>query len=346
MHGGDIYRNNVQFDFSVSLNPLGGPQEVQWVLTEAALHSDKYPDINHEWLINETARLFEVDEGCIVYGNGASEIIMAICHGFSPKSALLLAPCFSGYEICLKGAVPDCKISYYNLLEENDFELHHDFIERIIVDRPELLFLTNPNNPNGRLIDSYLLHDILETCDEIGTVAVVDECFLPLTGKEKELSLIYNLDKYKNLIVLRAFTKTYAIPGVRLGYAICASKTLADTISRHIPEWNLSIFAQMAGAECLKHRDYVEESVRTINEERRYLTMELKNLGMQVFTSDGNFILFKSKDEDLNSRLLAYKILIRDCSDYNGLGHGFYRIAVKQHNENAGLISALGNVIT
>ena len=90
MHGGDIYRNSIQHDFSVNINPMGVPTEVQWVLTEAVLHANKYPDIYHERLIEKTSYIFEVPESNIVYGNGASEIIMAICHGLNPKKAFLI----------------------------------------------------------------------------------------------------------------------------------------------------------------------------------------------------------------------------------------------------------------
>ena len=107
----------------------------------------------------------------------------------------------------------------------------------------------------------------------------------------------------------------------------------------------LSIFAQMAGAECLKHPDFVEDAVRVINTERDYLTEELTNLSLKVYHSDANFILFKSRDPELAKKLLEYQIMIRDCSDYIGLEKGFYRIAVKQHNENEGLLSAMGDIL-
>lgn len=345
MHGGDIYRNNIHFDFSVNLNPLGVPQEVQWVLTEAALHANKYPDIIHERLVNETADIFNIPVTQIVYGNGASEIIMAICHGFQPKKAMLVAPGFSGYETCIKGAVPKCQILYHYLQEDNDFQLNHNIVEQLLVEKPKLLFLTNPNNPNGRLIEKELLDDIISAAEKIDAFVVVDECFLPLTDKEKERSLTYHMDKYKNVIVLRAFTKTFAIPGVRVGYALCSKRSQADLIKRQLPEWNLSIFAQMAGAECLKHPDYVEDAVKLIKSEREFLMGELSNLSLKTYHSDVNFILFKSKDLDLAKKLLEYQIMIRDCSDYVGLEKGFYRIAVKQHNENEGLLSAMGDII-
>ena len=341
MHGGDIYRNNIHFDFSVNLNPLGVPSEVQWVLTEAALHANKYPDIKHEQLIRDTAKLFDVIEDVIIYGNGSSELIMAICHALNPKKAMLVVPCFLGYEYSITGASPKCDIVYYALKEADDFRLTEGIIDAIELEKPKVLFLTNPNNPNGLLIEKDLLEKIVAACECVGCTVIVDECFLPLTGREKELSLAYNIKKYKSLIVLRAFTKTFAIPGVRIGYAVCSKKMLADSIKAHIPEWNLSIFAQMAGAQCLKQLDYIEDSVKTINAERKYLTEELSSLGFKVYPSEANYILFKSKYNDLLDRLLKYNILIRDCSDFMGLGEGYYRVAIKLHNENEGLIIAL-----
>ena len=100
----------------------------------------------------------------------------------------------------------------------------------------------------------------------------------------------------------------------------------------------------MAGAECLKHMDYVEDSVKIINAEQKYLREELTALGFEVYPSEANYILFKSDKKDLAERLLEYKILIRDCSDYVGLEKGYYRVAIKLHNENNGLISALENI--
>ncbi len=341
MHGGDIYRNNIYYDFSVNLNPLGVPQEVQWVLSEATKYASKYPDILHEKLVESTSKIFDIMRDDVVYGNGASELVMAICHAYHPKKAMIVSPCFLGYEICLKGAVPNCTIIKHQLLAENDFAIYQSITETILVERPNLLFLTNPNNPNGLLMEKAVLTEVIKACEKAGTILVVDECFLPLTGKEKECSLAYNIVSHKSLIVLRAFTKSFAIPGVRLGYALCSRKSIADTIKSHLPEWNLSIFAQMAGVECLKHLEYIDEAVELIEKEREFLSDGLKDLKLKVFNSDANYILFKSENKTLKENLLLYNILIRDCSDYAGLEKGYYRIAVKQHNENEGLLSAL-----
>ncbi|MCR5415586.1 MAG: aminotransferase class I/II-fold pyridoxal phosphate-dependent enzyme [Pseudobutyrivibrio sp.] len=345
MHGGDIYRNSVKFDFSVNINPLGIPSEVQWVLTEAALHADKYPDLIHEQLKNDTASHFEVPSDQIVYGNGASEIIMAACHAFAPKKALLVAPGFSGYSTCLKGAVPQCKIAYHYLKEENDFDYDETLIAAITNEEPDIVFITSPNNPNGKIIPKDLLNAAIIQCENIGAIIVVDECFLALTGYDRTDSLCYSIRNSRSLIVLRAMTKTYAIPGVRVGYAVCGKPSLAAALEAHLPEWNLSIFGQMAAVECLKHTDYVLDSIELIDKERDFLSDGLKKLGLKCYTTNANFILFKYDGDDLIQPLLEYGILIRDCSDYVGLDKGFYRLAIKQRNENEGLLSALEDIL-
>ena len=339
MHGGDIYRHDVKYDFSVNLNPLGMPENVRKKLIEAISCADRYPDILNENLTTKTAKMLSISKEQICFGNGASELIMAICHSLLPDSVMFVAPGFSGYKSAVSSAAPDCRIYCHYLKEENDFDLTKDFLDDLKICEPKLIFLTTPNNPNGRLIDEVLLKQILETCDEIGAVVVVDECFLSLTGKDEELSLIKEVDKRKKLIVLRAFTKTYAIAGVRLGYSV-GSREMIKKIKAHLPEWNISVFAQMAGAECLKNSQYVASSAEYIKRERKYLSDGLKKAGFKVFSSDANYILFRCR-YDLSARFLERGILIRDCADYEGLSTGFYRVAVRSHEENEYLLSVL-----
>ena len=345
MHGGDIYRNNIQYDFSVNLNPLGTPKEVSRALSEAVLLANQYPDLKQEELSKHMADLFQIEKEEIVFGNGASELLMAFCHAFLPKKVMVLSPCFSGYEYAVKGASFDCQMVYHPLLEEDGFVLKEDILEHLTEEKPDMFFVTTPNNPTGVLVEKGLLKKIMEICEAQGTVVVLDECFLPLSGFEKEDSFVYGKRAYQHLIVLRAFTKTFAIPGARLGYAIC-QKDMAKRIRTHLPEWNISVFAQSAGLECLKHLDEIDDAVSLLKEERTYLTKELQRLGYRVFPSDANYILFYSKDKELQDKLLQQKILIRDCQDFIGLEKGFYRVAVKDHGANEKLVSALHQIGT
>lgn len=171
---------------------------------------------------------------------------------------------------------------------------------------------------------------------------VLDECFIEFC--EKENSIVQKLTTYRNLLIVRAFTKIYAIPGVRLGYLMCSDKELLQKIRVQLPEWNLSVFAEAAGIACLQQQEYLKKTVEYVAAERKFLTEKLQNLGLQVILSDANFILFYS-EKPLYKKLLQKGILIRDCKNFQGLSEGYYRVAVKSRRENEILEKAIGECI-
>lgn len=354
MHGGNIYGNEIEYDFSVNLNPLGPPDAVREALTQALNHVEEYPDPEYRELRRELANRWQLAEEQLVLGNGASELIPGIIRALAPKTCMVTAPCYSGYETALKAAAPSCRIHRIFLREEDDFTLPENICREIAHVKPDLLILTNPNNPNGKRISANRLREIAGACRGAGTVLLMDECFLALSGGDVD-SLIHRIGEegMPPTVVLRAFTKTFAIPGVRLGYAVC-SGSLATRIQRELPEWNLSVFAQYAGLAALEAAapetvttgtsGYMAASVEMIAQEREYLTAELKKLGLRVFPSDANYILFQSRDRELHRKLLDKGILIRDCRDYHGLTAGFYRAAVRTRRENTALLRCLRNI--
>lgn len=368
MHGGNIYGNEIEYDFSVNLNPLGPPKSVQDALAAALTHVEEYPDPEYRELRRGLANYWQLAEEQLVPGNGASELIPGIIRALSPKNCMVTAPCYSGYETALSAAAPSCRIHRIPLRAEDDFTLPENTCQEIARVKPNLLILTNPNNPNGKRISANRLREIADACRTAGTVLLVDECFLALSGGDED-SLIHCIrSEALPAVVLRAFTKTFAIPGVRLGYAVC-SAPMAERIQRELPEWNLSVFAQYAGRAALEAAaggnvmrgtaaggtpapgtsaggtsGYLTASVEMIAREREYLMAELESLGLRVFPSDANYILFQSRDRELHQKLLDKGILIRDCRDYHGLTAGFYRTAVRTHRENTALLRCLRNI--
>lgn len=354
MHGGNIYGNEIEYDFSVNLNPLGPPDAVREALATALNHVEEYPDPEYQELRRALANYRRLAEEQFVLGNGASELIPGIIRALAPKTCMVTAPCYSGYETALNAAAPSCRIHRIFLREEDDFTLPENICREIARVKPNLLILTNPNNPNGKRISANRLREIAGACRTAGTVLLMDECFLALSGGDED-SLIHRIGEegLPPTVVLRAFTKTFAIPGVRLGYAVC-SGSLAARIQRELPEWNLSVFAQYAGLAALEAAapetvppgtsGYMAASVEMIAQEREYLTAELKKLGLRVFPSDANYILFQSRDRELHRKLLDKGILIRDCRDYHGLTAGFYRAAVRTRRENTALLRCLRNI--
>lgn len=348
MHGGNIYGNEIEYDFSVNLNPLGPPESVRDALAAALNHVEEYPDPEYRELRRGLANYWQLAEEQIVPGNGASELIPGISRTLSPKSCMVTAPCYSGYETALSATAPSCRIHRIPLRAEDDFTLPENICQEIARVKPNLLILTNPNNPNGKRISANRLREIVDACRAAGTVLLVDECFLALSGGDED-SLIHCIrSEALPAVVLRAFTKTFAIPGVRLGYAVCSGSPAAR-IRRELPEWNLSVFAQYAGRAALEAAaggtsGYLAASVEMIAREREFLSAELEKLGLRVFPSDANYILFQSRDRELHQKLLDKGILIRDCRDYHGLTAGFYRTAVRTHRENTALLQCLRNI--
>lgn len=343
MHGGNIYGNEIEYDFSVNLNPLGPPKSVRDALAAALNHVEEYPDPEYRELRRGLANYWQLAEEQLVPGNGASELIPVIIRTLSPKNCMVTAPCYSGYETALNAAAPSCRIHRIPLRAEDDFTLPENICQEISRVKPNLLILTNPNNPNGKRISANRLREIVDACRTAGTVLLVDECFLALSGGDED-SLIHCIrSEALPAVVLRAFTKTFAIPGVRLGYAVCSAPT-AERIRRELPEWNLSVFAQYTGTATGGTSGYLAASVEVIAREREFLSEELEKLGFRVFPSDANYILFQSRDRELHQKLLDKGILIRDCRDYHGLTAGFYRTAVRTHRENTALLQCLRNI--
>ena len=148
------------------------------------------------------------------------------------------------------------------------------------------------------------------------------------------------LKKYSNLLLLKAFTKSYGMAGLRLGYCLSGNRQLLHTMGCQVQPWNVSIPAQNAGIAALRQQDFLEMAKKTISEQREVLHRGLCRLGMEVISSKTNYILFRGP-RDLRERLLEEKIQIRSCANYIGLSEGWFRVAVKLPEENSKLLEAM-----
>ena len=328
-HGGDIYRNQIRQDFSVNTNPLGMPDSVREALHQAVEEAEHYPDIHAQELTNAVAEQLRISEKKLVFGNGASELFHAVLHAVKPSKMLIPVPSFLGYEEAAK--TMDCEFIFYEMKKEEKFCLTERILDALD-ESISLVFLANPNNPVGNLVEPELILEIAEKCRQCDITLVLDECFMELTGKEQKYSFLSHLEEFPNVVVVRAFTKLYAIPGVRLGYLVC-EQTLAEKIRLQLPEWNLSVFAQRAGVAAIKEQGYVARAVSCIQTQRLFLCEELKAAGCIVYDSDADYLLFYS-EKKLYELFLQRGILIRDCSNFRGLQSGYYRVAVKSEEQN------------
>ena len=341
IHGGDIYSRSFELDYSVNINPLGIPRAVKEAAEKGVALSEHYPDVQCRTLKRAIERKEGVSREAVICGNGAAELIFAIALGIRPGKALLAAPGFAEYEQALRAA--GCSISYYTLKEENGFEAGRDFVDMVTEDL-DIVFLCNPNNPTGIAYSRDFLRDVLVKCRECKVVLVVDECFIEFMDSPMEYTMRPFLEEYDNLFLLKAFTKTYAMAGLRLGYGLSSSRALLEAMAAVMQPWNVSIPAQMAGTAALAETGYVESARNLIRSERKYLTDNLRQLGLTVYDGAANFIFFKGP-VNLGEPWKDAGILLRDCSNYHSLGAGYFRIAVRTRKENELLVKTMQRIM-
>lgn len=254
---------------------------------------------------------------------------------------MVLAPTFAEYEAALRLA--DCDVVYHLLSESNGFHIDGNRLLSDIKEQPELdmVFICNPNNPTGIPTSSELIMKIADQSEESDTLLVVDECFCEFLDNEQDYSVIGR--QPSSTVVLKAFTKLYAMAGIRLGYMICSNDSINQSVMGTLQPWSVSTVAMKGGVAALKEHEYVRETKRMIKINREYLKLELKTLDplIKVFDSSANYILFKAADLSLAQKLKEEKILIRSCGNYIGLDKSYFRIAVKSAEDNRTLISCL-----
>ncbi len=340
-HGGDIYRNRADLDFSVSLNPLGMPEEISEALKEAVPSWSSYPDPFCTALRGELCSHLGVEQDTLIFGNGAAELIYDLVRAKRPQKALILAPGFSEYEKALRAA--DCEINLFRLSEDEDFGISPSALAAAIDDKTDLVFLCNPNNPTGRSLKRGEVREIEKACHDRQALLCVDETFVELLADPSGYSVISDCALNPYLCVIRAFTKTYALAGLRLGYLISSDKDLLERMALGRQPWNVSAPAQCAGLAALtKVPDtYLDTARDLIISERARVSAELKKMGYDPIPGNANFILFHSPSTDLFEKCLRQGILIRDCRSFAGLAPGYYRIGLRTREENDKLIHVL-----
>ncbi len=341
MHGG---RNSIKnsnphvIDFSSNITPIGIPLSIKTNLKKNLDDIQNYPDFRSLELISSLKKYTCLQKSNLLVGNGAIEIIYNFCFALlSQKTKVLIpVPTFPEYETAAK--LYNCKISYFktmNLSENID-----SFTSQI--PRNGCVFICNPNNPTGKLLAKKQLLLIIKTAKKLSSIVFVDECFIELVPESNE-SIISYVNKYDNLFVLRSLTKSFGLPGIRIGYA-AASKQMIEILQKIKIPWSVNFLAQNAANIALKNKSHLTKSKLVIKKESIYLKNEIAKLdGFKCHDSSTNFILIKTKynSTKLQQKLLKHKILIRDCKNFRGLNNHYIRIAVKSHKDNLKLVKAL-----
>ena len=354
-HGGDVYRNrNVELDFSINVNPLGMPNFVWEAAMKSIALSTRYPDSTCGALRARMSELTGIPGEMMIFGNGAAELIFRLVQTLCPKKAAIPAPSFMEYETALKAC--GTEVSFFYLKESESFFLNiSEYLEFLKKERPDMIFLCTPANPTGAMMRKADLLKILDYCKRAGIVAVIDECFIEFLTEEKADGCIREFLAWKEgmpenggtLFLLRAFTKTYAMAGLRIGYGFCTDPGLGERMEEIWQPWSVSIPAQEAGLAALSDEriPFLKKMRELVEKERKVLSDGLTKAGFTVFHSEANFLLFKDFKTEQESWLyeffLEHGILIRSCKNYRELDSRFYRICVRTHEENLEFLEIL-----
>lgn len=354
-HGGNIYKiarqsgqTSEYLDYSANINPLGLADSVRSAIIDGIDSIIHYPDTEGFLLKQAIAKHYQIDYETITLGNGAVELMYVLGHVIRPRRVLTVAPAFSEYERTAE--VADASIYYLPLTETNGFRVDGEMVVRELM-AEDLVFLGNPNNPTGMMISRDELIAIIEKAKKCGATVAVDESFIDFVEDGEEYTVRYLVAQYDNLVVFHSLTKFYAIPGLRLGFAV-SCPALRSKLEWGKDPWNVNSLAQIAGYIALGDTSYQEASRALVSREKDDLYRMVQSIdGLEPFYPSVNFMLIKITKSGLTAEKVKQmmvekeQILIRDCSKYEGLSDAFIRVAVKNHEQNMRLIEGLQRIV-
>jgi threonine-phosphate decarboxylase len=343
-HGGNIYAVKEKYgrdviDFSASINPLGLPKGVRLVLSRARESIIHYPDPDARSLTKAIAGYLGIRRENILAGNGSIELIYLIARAVKPRTTAIAIPAFSEYERAVR--CENSKIDFIKLKEEKNF-----MPDTLCPRRQDLLFLCNPNNPTGNLI----MRDPAAIKRLKSGMVVVDESFMDFLDDERKYTLLKEAAHSRNIIVLRTFTKFFALAGLRIGYLV-AHKEIIRKLKAYRISWSVNALSQEAAVAALRDKNYINRTRLLVEKERRFLLKGLNAIeGLRPYPSVANFILVRIEKgrlsaAELKEKLIRRGILIRDCANFRGLNNKYFRIAVRSRAENLKLLAALRQVV-
>jgi len=350
VHGGNPYAAAKRYglglnkivDFSSNVNPLGPSSSALRAAKQALSFVDLYPDPDMAELRRAIARYYGIKPGQVICGCGSNGLIHLIPRVFRPGKTVIPAPTFTEYAAAAEDA--GSEVVSPMLRERDGFRV--DPVEMSFAFKGAgMAFLCNPNNPTGQLIPKQDMLEIMKYACQQGTTLVVDEAFMDFVESE---SIAKEAVQASRIICLRAFTKFFGMPGLRIGYALSDEDTIS-LLREHQEPWPVSIPAEQAAIAAMDDWGHIRKTRRLIEKERDRLLSALRLLpGVETLPAAANFILVKFEGIDthaLRDKLGYRGMLVRDCSTFNGLDSRYIRIAVRTRSENKRLIKALRELL-
>ncbi len=328
--------------FGANVNPLGLSGQVK---KDLAAHLDvisSYPDRNYTDLKNAIASYTDTSAEHIVVGNGSTELISLLISQRAPKKALLLGPTYSEYarELNLVGGT----LEYYNLKEEQDFNLDISDLTDALKSDIDLLIICNPNNPTSSAISTPDIRELLAVCRSLGIFVMIDETYIEFAPKGASLSAVPLVSEFDNFMVIRGVSKFFAAPGLRFGYGLTSNQAFLQTLLTHQNPWSLNSVGAYAGERMLKDTDYIKKTWTLIDSERTRMCTEISRLDtVKIYPAYANFVLVRILKEGLTSfnvfeKAIHQNLMIRDCSSFESLNGEYVRFCIMNPEDNDRLL--------
>lgn len=347
VHGGQGWKLENVEDYSQNLNPLGPPEWLAEALEDLSGFGH-YPDADCTELKEHIARTHGCSPEQIVMGAGSSEIIRNFPFTFIDRGdrVLLPRPSFAEYsqQIILAGGT----IEYLELRPENDFHLDIEEVRsRISGGGYRAMYVCNPNNPTGRVESRETLCEIASVCEANGTLLFLDETLLELVEGCRDISLIPLIGEHPNVVIARSFTKSFAVPGIRVGYGITSPAIAAEMEKVRLP-WNIGTFEQSAAILMTENMNYVKDAAIELRMEAKRMNDMLVRSGVDVTPTESFFYFIDIEKygisaEEFRRKMLDEGFAVRDCTSF---GYPSYvRFCVKDVDRDDGFILAMSRLI-
>jgi len=354
VHGGDVWKISEKYhipldqviDFSVPINPMGTPKKALQSIRQHLNLMKNYPDPEHEWLIETLSNYAEVKPNNIIVGSGSTELIYLFVEVFLGRKlgAVIPVPTFNEYKKATMKV--DGRPLFLKCDSVENFNIDLEELEKAISKKTRIIFLCNPNSPTGRLYEKDDVLRIVRLAAEKNVLVFLDEDYVEFVDDAKRYSMAEYVTHYNNLFVLRSLTKFFGLAGLRIGFGI-ASPDILNSLKRAKMPWTVNSLAMFAAKEAVQDDDFIKRSRLLISRGKKQMQKTFQELPwLKVYPSETNFFLVEITKGSLTStqlkeRLEKKGLLIRDCSDFDGLNNSFFRVSVNKPKKNKKLIEHL-----
>ncbi len=328
------------FKLASNENPYPPSKKVIAAISKDLKNLNRYPDGSCFYLRQALAKRLKVSQKQIIFGNGSDEIIVMAARAFAGRGdeVIVAQPTFLIYQIASRGTGATIKS-----VPQRNFRYDLKAMKKAVTPKTKIIFIANPDNPTGTYVTKKEVEAFLKGLRK-NILVFFDEAYFEFVKKSDYPDTLKLLEKYKNIIVTRTFSKFYSLAGLRIGYGI-ASEEIVDILSRVREPFNVNSAAQAGALAGLNDKKYYDDILKAFEKEKRYLYQQLEKLGLSFVESFTNFVLIDVRQDsvDIFQKLLHKGIIVRDMSSW-GLD-GFIRVSIGKPKENKHFIRVLKEIL-